>query len=271
MQPFVCPQCGYKSAFDPWVESARCPKCGYIPLEGSQPPPPRPAQESPAETPAVRWYTCPCCGYKSLILRGAPLRCLHCGHQPQDGEDQAEDVNGDAAPPPTGASGPLTRLGNSLKGLPILALGDARLALSILFLIIWGLWLLSGLGRDVKESVGHKLQLMFSATSTTEGQVVEREARRLQRGKGPSNYYLTYRYTATGADGRVQEFTNRERVKWSLYRKTELGSTVTVRYARRDPEIASLQGNEGLCIGTTGITVLFLLVILLTLYVWTSQ
>jgi hypothetical protein len=31
MQPFVCPQCSHESTYDPWVESARCPACGYTP------------------------------------------------------------------------------------------------------------------------------------------------------------------------------------------------------------------------------------------------
>jgi DNA-directed RNA polymerase subunit RPC12/RpoP len=33
MQDFVCPQCGHKSTFDPWQESAHCPNCGYQPSE----------------------------------------------------------------------------------------------------------------------------------------------------------------------------------------------------------------------------------------------
>ena len=31
MQPFVCPQCGHRSSYNPWVESAHCPQCGYEP------------------------------------------------------------------------------------------------------------------------------------------------------------------------------------------------------------------------------------------------
>jgi len=31
MQSFVCPECGHESTFDPWVESAQCPKCGSAP------------------------------------------------------------------------------------------------------------------------------------------------------------------------------------------------------------------------------------------------
>lgn len=31
MQPFVCPQCGHKSAFDPWSGPARCPACDFTP------------------------------------------------------------------------------------------------------------------------------------------------------------------------------------------------------------------------------------------------
>ncbi len=31
MQPFTCPQCGHESSFDPWIESAHCPRCGFVP------------------------------------------------------------------------------------------------------------------------------------------------------------------------------------------------------------------------------------------------
>jgi predicted RNA-binding Zn-ribbon protein involved in translation (DUF1610 family) len=31
MQPFTCPGCGTKSTFDPRIESALCPQCGYAP------------------------------------------------------------------------------------------------------------------------------------------------------------------------------------------------------------------------------------------------
>jgi ribosomal protein S27AE len=31
MQTFICPQCGHKSIFDPWIESARCTRCNYSP------------------------------------------------------------------------------------------------------------------------------------------------------------------------------------------------------------------------------------------------
>jgi hypothetical protein len=38
MQIFICPECGHKSFFDPWVESANCPRCKYIPPPpGTQP------------------------------------------------------------------------------------------------------------------------------------------------------------------------------------------------------------------------------------------
>jgi ribosomal protein L37AE/L43A len=38
MQTFICPECGHKSFFDPWVESAHCPQCGYTPRPpGEQP------------------------------------------------------------------------------------------------------------------------------------------------------------------------------------------------------------------------------------------
>ena len=112
--------------------------------------------------------------------------------------------------------------------------------------------------------MGHKLQLMVSSTSATEGRVVERFEQRGQR--GPSNYYVTYRYSAA-RDGQVQDLTKRERVKWSLYNRLDGGSTVTVRYANRDPSIASISGNEGVCMGTTCLTLFVLLVVVLTLYV----
>jgi predicted RNA-binding Zn-ribbon protein involved in translation (DUF1610 family) len=31
MQTFICPQCGCRSTYDPWVESAHCLDCGYKP------------------------------------------------------------------------------------------------------------------------------------------------------------------------------------------------------------------------------------------------
>lgn len=31
MQPFVCPQCGHRSSFDPWAGPARCPRCDFTP------------------------------------------------------------------------------------------------------------------------------------------------------------------------------------------------------------------------------------------------
>jgi len=31
MQPFVCPQCGHRSRFDPWAGAAKCPRCGFAP------------------------------------------------------------------------------------------------------------------------------------------------------------------------------------------------------------------------------------------------
>jgi predicted RNA-binding Zn-ribbon protein involved in translation (DUF1610 family) len=36
MQPFTCPQCGQISTFDPWVEAARCPQCGFTPPTGEE-------------------------------------------------------------------------------------------------------------------------------------------------------------------------------------------------------------------------------------------
>jgi Zn ribbon nucleic-acid-binding protein len=35
MQPFVCPQCGHRSSFDPWAGAARCPRCGFVPGTGA--------------------------------------------------------------------------------------------------------------------------------------------------------------------------------------------------------------------------------------------
>lgn len=162
-----------------------------------------------------------------------------------------------------------SNLGRLFGGLVRLAMSDLRATLSVLFLVVWGMLLLLALSGDLSESVGHKLQLMFSATSTTEGQVVDRFEQRGQR--GPSNYYVTYCYSTTGADGQTQELAKRERVKWSLYKKLETSATATVRYANRDPSIASISGNEGLCIGTTYLTLLVLLVVVVTLYVWTSK
>ncbi|MEW5872740.1 MAG: hypothetical protein AB1894_26005 [Chloroflexota bacterium] len=38
MQTFICPQCGAKSSYDPWLESAQCKVCGYAPPPpGSKP------------------------------------------------------------------------------------------------------------------------------------------------------------------------------------------------------------------------------------------
>jgi DNA-directed RNA polymerase subunit RPC12/RpoP len=34
MQQFICPECGHESSFDPWVESAHCPQCGFRPPTG---------------------------------------------------------------------------------------------------------------------------------------------------------------------------------------------------------------------------------------------
>lgn len=33
---FVCPECGHRTVFDPWSESARCPRCGFTPPVGRQ-------------------------------------------------------------------------------------------------------------------------------------------------------------------------------------------------------------------------------------------
>jgi hypothetical protein len=156
-----------------------------------------------------------------------------------------------------------------MRGLVQLVLGDLRVTLSTLFLLFWGVLLALVLARDLRESVGHKLQLLFSSTSTTEGLVVELFE---QRGpKGPSNYYVTYRFSLVGADGQNREFTNRERVKRSLFWGLESGSIVTVRYSTRDPSLASISGNEGLCIGTTCLTLFVLLVVLASLFMWRSR
>jgi LSD1 subclass zinc finger protein len=34
MQTFTCPECGHEGTYDPWIESAHCPQCGYTPPEG---------------------------------------------------------------------------------------------------------------------------------------------------------------------------------------------------------------------------------------------
>jgi LSD1 subclass zinc finger protein len=36
MQPFICPDCGHQSAFDPLVASALCPRCGFTPPTGAR-------------------------------------------------------------------------------------------------------------------------------------------------------------------------------------------------------------------------------------------
>ena len=36
MQKFICPLCKFESTYDPWHESAHCPKCGYTPPSGMQ-------------------------------------------------------------------------------------------------------------------------------------------------------------------------------------------------------------------------------------------
>jgi DNA-directed RNA polymerase subunit RPC12/RpoP len=35
MQPFLCPQCGQHSTYDPWARAAECPRCGFTPPQGS--------------------------------------------------------------------------------------------------------------------------------------------------------------------------------------------------------------------------------------------
>lgn len=35
MQPFICPECGHQSTFDPLVSSAQCPGCGFTPPTGA--------------------------------------------------------------------------------------------------------------------------------------------------------------------------------------------------------------------------------------------
>lgn len=34
MQTFTCPEYEHESTYDPWVESAHCPECGYEPTQG---------------------------------------------------------------------------------------------------------------------------------------------------------------------------------------------------------------------------------------------
>lgn len=49
MQAFVCPDCGHRSEYDPWIEAAHCPKCGYKPLFDTPlrtQPPPAPKRET---------------------------------------------------------------------------------------------------------------------------------------------------------------------------------------------------------------------------------
>jgi ribosomal protein S27E len=36
MQPFICPDCGHQSTFDPLVASALCPRCGFTPPTGGR-------------------------------------------------------------------------------------------------------------------------------------------------------------------------------------------------------------------------------------------
>jgi LSD1 subclass zinc finger protein len=36
MQPFICPDCGHQSTFNPLVASALCPRCGFTPPTGGR-------------------------------------------------------------------------------------------------------------------------------------------------------------------------------------------------------------------------------------------
>lgn len=68
MQRFVCPRCGSVSRFNPYVESGRCPSCGFEPPKGealqeyldrSQPPVPWPSRKRGWRLRAV---VCDSCG-----------------------------------------------------------------------------------------------------------------------------------------------------------------------------------------------------------------
>jgi hypothetical protein len=66
---FACPACGYKSTYDPWVESARCPNCGYTP-------------SAPATKPTTDVLTLFCPGCKLSIpynLSDPQTSCPWCG------------------------------------------------------------------------------------------------------------------------------------------------------------------------------------------------
>jgi ribosomal protein S27E len=43
---FACPACGYRSTYDPWAESAHCPRCGYTPS-------PRNVKRDPKQPPSI--------------------------------------------------------------------------------------------------------------------------------------------------------------------------------------------------------------------------
>ncbi|MBN1889101.1 MAG: hypothetical protein JW850_14000 [Thermoflexales bacterium] len=50
MQTFVCPDCGHKSEYDPWIEPAHCPQCGY------KPPVDAPLRNQPPSTPKIETH-----------------------------------------------------------------------------------------------------------------------------------------------------------------------------------------------------------------------
>jgi ribosomal protein S27E/ribosomal protein L37E len=75
--PFTCPACRYVSTYDPWGESAHCPRCGYTaaPLGASR-------QSSPtAETAGVITVFCPQCKLQVPYSVSNPaVRCPWCGY-----------------------------------------------------------------------------------------------------------------------------------------------------------------------------------------------
>jgi DNA-directed RNA polymerase subunit RPC12/RpoP len=74
MQPFVCPECGRHSSFDPWASPVRCPECGYTPAADESVP-----KQSSREN--KRSLRCRSCGRDLTGLR-APFhmvpRCPYC-------------------------------------------------------------------------------------------------------------------------------------------------------------------------------------------------
>lgn len=74
MQPFVCPECGRHSSFDPWAAGVCCPECGYTPAADEWTPkhPPKESKEG---------LRCLSCG-RDLAELQAPYdmvpRCPYC-------------------------------------------------------------------------------------------------------------------------------------------------------------------------------------------------